>query len=771
MNAWNFVLNGLAVQPPVNWDSLEIELSFESDRPQAAMNATKLTWMSDPLYQQRGFQADAVRIIQDWIGGGLNSGQPGLFVGIPLSITVCTTGETVFNGIVDLSDSEVALGYQFLGSNQLSNDQITVKLIDKREDLMKELFESTSFAFLASGQAGANQNYSGNQQPLNVPLYNVVPGYGNLQYNIIPAPSVSFGGDFLPVSYQLNSIPDYAQDMIMLVTLMHVVKICEDILAIIKNIAAQIAAVIATAASVIDLPAALGLALAILEIIAQLIEAIFLLDVVSSFVAKCINDNIGPISWNLVPFDWVANPDCNNNYFCYTKFGMSTLTLCQRACAFFGMPFKSTILESEPYDRLVWLPAKRAWPTPNNTVVQILLNQSGITDTETRTQYDDFENWSSTQSWPTSAGISYGYPDGTIGEFFRNICDVFDARVKIIPDANGIPVVHLERWDQPIQQTNIVLPPVSDAPPFPVSVGTNSSEVASNYQLIYATDPSDYNTLYNTIGYSVQCQLNSTNMYNQDSMSSTLRGFTNRQLSCAQGLVKYDYTGVESIFNTIWGLFIVGLPNAIIGFINDLVGGVNAISGLIGIPPIPQFPEFPQNIIPQNKGVLQLYHHTTGAPKLLLSDNDISSWNGKLSTTPGEGSKLNQNNIPSSNDITEGYNDALSARTLFRNYHISSIGLATDLSGHQVHNNIIPNQWITFSGLSIPLCCSNFQELYNNNWCLLSDGITPAKITSLKWKPHDGVAKIDFRVPQLYTNNLTSTFTIDGTYNVGANDL
>jgi len=763
MNELSFVLNNVVVQPPLNWDTMEIELSFEESNPQATLNATKMVWYKDPLAVQRGFQADAVSTIQAWYANDGNSGSgQGVFYGIPLQITVCSTGALIFDGIVDLTDSETIFNC----------DEVTVKLIDKREDLVKQLFASMPWAALATGGAVGN---IASYNPY-VPQYNNIGGT-NYQWNIIPDlannPYFSSAGDYYAVSYQLNSVPDYAADLLMAMALIHVSTVVNllyslgvDIYSAAAVITTGIGAV-ATIATVAEIALLVGAMAAIIEYLFAMLDAL-------------INMNIGP-TLGTQSLSGLLQPvvDTNGNEFCFTKLAMSPWTLMKRACSYFGLGFSSTLETvtnsngQQHNASMLWMPSKKAWPVVNNVLATVFFKGlAGDIGYGTRAQYDDAFNL---RSGTINSGNSfaYGYPDGNIAEFFDDMCKIFNARAKIIPDpVNGVPVLHFERWDLPVIQSGVVLPPVSSEAPFNVPSGTNASELSATYQFIYATDGSDLNTLQNYTGTSCVATIVGDNPTLNSGSSitssySTLKGYKNMNPSCAQGLVKQQFTGAENVWNS--GLFVV--VDALIVLADVIFGLLSLVSlGSINL----EIPTVSQ--ITLATGPLQLWQHSTGAPKLLLADVPVNklgdgwtstsnpSFKGLLSTLNKSGTQANA-----------GDGDPLSARVLMYNYHTSSLAIVTDSNGQQTNSTnstygqIPPaNQWITYSNQVIPLCCEDFQALYNNNWAFLYDGVTPCKIDTLKWKPKDGTATISYRVQQEFTTNLNSTFIIDGQQTVGS---
>jgi len=92
-----FYLNDVAVDAPANWQSLLIELNFDSDAPDARVTINEWEWIRE--------NSDT---ITSWIADGLTGGV-GIFEGIPFRIELGKSGtiEQLYNGYLDLSTSQI----------------------------------------------------------------------------------------------------------------------------------------------------------------------------------------------------------------------------------------------------------------------------------------------------------------------------------------------------------------------------------------------------------------------------------------------------------------------------------------------------------------------------------------------------------------------------------------------------------------------------------------------------------------------------------------
>lgn len=115
-------------------------------------------------------------------------------------------------------------------------------------------------------------------------------------------------------------------------------------------------------------------------------------------------------------------------------------------------------------------------------------------------------------------------------------------------------------------------------------------------------------------------------------------------------------------------------------------------------------------------GMMSLSSDFIGIPKVVILKN------GKLPTN---------------------YRSELSARFLYDNFHASNSFVPA----------IVHNQWRVFKGVEIKFCFSDFLQVIDNNFCKTADG-KEARIDSLNWSFAKQTAIIDFRVKEIYTNNL-----------------
>lgn len=159
----NFYISNVAVPPPQNWQSLEIEIVF-TNNPQdttsnlASIKTNTLEWMKENA-----------STLNAWVKSGIMGGV-GIFEGIPLRIEIVAPqgNIVIFNGCINLVDEGVTF----------TCDIVKAPCRESKIDWLNDLSDSVSFAYLASiGQIGKS--------------------------------------DYIPVPYIRNNIPNYTEVMLM----------------------------------------------------------------------------------------------------------------------------------------------------------------------------------------------------------------------------------------------------------------------------------------------------------------------------------------------------------------------------------------------------------------------------------------------------------------------------------------------------------------------------------------------------------------------------
>lgn len=284
-----------------------------------------------------------------------------------------------------------------------------------------------------------------------------------------------------------------------------------------------------------------------------------------------------------------------------------------------------------------------------------------------------------------------GYPTNsdpiyTFGDCIRVYKQMFNAEYKIV---NGVFI--FERADFWQQNSGVVLPSIfNDQERLLERFNPNTSEFISNYNIHWAYDVQDQNTLDDTTGLSFQAITKPITVINKRLVN--MKGLTEISIPFALGKRKDGYTGLEDFAKSVFS------------FVDNLTGifggGTNFASKI---------------------------ENRIGA--MLLSSHFLTV--GKIVKMNGDKLDLNQRNI-------------LGASTFWFNYHF--INSFAEIKGTH-------NQWLRHLGSRIPITEDQLERIMSNNYLTSQDG-KRAMIEKLVWKPYKGTAIIDYRVNEKYTNNL-----------------
>jgi hypothetical protein len=291
-----------------------------------------------------------------------------------------------------------------------------------------------------------------------------------------------------------------------------------------------------------------------------------------------------------------------------------------------------------------------------------------------------------------------GYYSGTFGQLLEDLQIQTDGIPKVI---NGTLFFETEDWYQ--NQSNYHIPDMEVE-----LVGYNGEDIPSNYHLTYQNDNAD---LYNYDEYTGTDIVATTVLDNIVTPSNTLlTGLVDNQIPFTLPNVKTQETQLE---NTMAGIY-----NAWASLVNFVTSITNP-SAAPTLPPIPS----------STTEILKLDTHFTSVNKV-----------GVQTSGGGTGKTTSQSNV------------MLGAKKLFEDYHSQNIG--KPIYGYQ------GNQWKLYKAYKIPLCCEDFAQLKDNNYCKYLGN--DAKIISMNWNPYDEVADIDFMVREQYVTGMTVNLVYDG---------
>lgn len=281
-----------------------------------------------------------------------------------------------------------------------------------------------------------------------------------------------------------------------------------------------------------------------------------------------------------------------------------------------------------------------------------------------------------------------GFYKGTFGDFIRGQIEQYNGEIKIIGNT-----LFFERKGSFSNLSTYVIPEVD----FEFK-GDNSDEVSANYLIEYLYDEVDLNDFNAPAGRIIQANVEPVVVF--DKQNITLDGLQTRSIPYTLPNVKTTQSELEVEMILVFNAF---------AFL------VNSIASLFSSSstPIPYIP-FGSNI-----NVLQLDTHFTNHHKC-----GIYTGNGHTSS--------------SSSTI-------LGARELFDNFHYTEIV-------KPLYSNANGNQWETYEGYQVPMCCDTYLQIKDNNYGTYK-GDT-AHLLSVKWRPYDQTATLNFEANRKYTDNL-----------------
>lgn len=489
MQTFNFNIgypNPLSLVPitqPDNWQDLQLETSFENLSPEVVLNSTKLIW-----------KGENAAIMNSWLEGGITGNSNGIFEGIPLQITVCSTAQVVFFGIIDLTDPDT----------KFSCDIVQVKIRDKRMDMLTQLVDSISFSYLTTipGQAGF------------IKPGNITATHGH--------------GDYVPIAYQRNDIPSLESIATLIMILWDIYQIIEEVFNAIEN---GLEMIIAGSSSYpnIFLMITDYLIATLWFIYAGVLTAILI-----SLTEAAINCLISPV---------------------LQKYGMYARTLMQKTCDYFGLQFSSTIL-NDPlslYNNTIIMPAKSSWD--NN--ISFLVNILTLGDIKHLNEYDDVYNLdnggtaygyydgtpgdlirSLEQVFDAEAKITLNTSGQPILNFERWDFQ-YDLAVYTLPDiSDQVPFNSKGLFNSTGRSQS--------------AFGTNADEIIANYGIKYAIDTSDVNTLNSYDGNSCYATTTPANITTQKNV--VLKNLKQVNLEFSQVKRKETMTSMEGFFEDAYAV-------------------------------------------------------------------------------------------------------------------------------------------------------------------------------------------------------------------------
>lgn len=451
--------------------------------------------------------------------------------------------------------------------------------------------------------------------------------------------------DFRRVPYIINYIPDTMQLIVLSISLFLMVKeAVEAVKALAEGIADLVDAVVPVVGTGVGFGAVVVTAWDIGNIILSVLK-------VAALLAYTIAITYGIIKLMEQIFEQLMP---RKRY----HLGMTLQRLFEKACEHLGLTFKSDLLEQ-----------RKEWT---------LIPSKGHKGGEKPTGFEG--SWSETGVPSANDGWD------TFGDLIRVWTEALNADFKI---TNG--EFRLERWDFWDFAGNFVIGDYfTDQKRLIDKFKPNVDEAVANYNINYAYDTQDQNTLDNQNGRVFQAILEPNVVNNADLVN--LKGLQEIGITASLGLRKNELTEIEKV-------------------LKELAKAIDAITGAFG-----NGTNFAADI-EARKGSLHISSHFLTIPKLVVMKG------GKLAK--------NQRQI-------------VSARTLWEELHY--INSFAEINGEH-------NQWIRYEKVKVPFCIEDFIDLLDNNFCKTADG-QEARVERLKWKIWNDYAIIDYRVKRKYTDNL-----------------
>lgn len=357
--------------------------------------------------------------------------------------------------------------------------------------------------------------------------------------------------------------------------------------------------------------------------------------------------------------------------------GMKLITLLEKGAEHLGMTFESSIFEEDEFWKsVVILPAKfQSFPLDSEK------GKFGMTRPKPE--------------------IQTGYYEGSFGDILRICKTIFNAKILA---SDG--VIKLERVDKNTSVENYKLPNVEQE-----VYGTNASEINSTYNIRFAVDQTETNTIDNYEGTVTNVVTQPKAINNKDMV--LLKGLRREEIPFSRGNRKTKYTAPEEFFLII--------TKAFGSIIDKLIKNAPSIVKR-RIPP-----GGVSNLISNRLGMLSLSQDYFTSSKIIgcsLTGNPVSN---KVSTE-------------NANKINSEY--------LYDNFHyVNSFVPTTERPNAK--------QEVIYTA-RIPFCKEDFEKVTNNNIIFTFTGEV-STLQSLKWNTYHNFADVRYRVPQLLTSNLKET--------------
>jgi len=401
--------------------------------------------------------------------------------------------------------------------------------------------------------------------------------------------------------------------------------------------------------------------------------------------------------------------------------GMYVFTLCQKAAEYLDLDFKSTILESDPFSKLLIMPEtfNQFEPIDNNKdrFIQFSKSLIGVQDLL------DFDR--------------VGFYRGTFGDLLRELKNMFNA--KIILNDNEL---RLERIDYISNQSSYTLPKIDKSN---IPYRFNYEDFYSYYNLSFTLDLNDSNVVQNYQGNELQILTTPKSINKRKNLLGGnkkeiklgfARGIRRTKKNFIEKMFADVFDNMESIINNIQR--IATQKTIILDAIKIKLKKIKKVLDNLGVkfdneqPPratnldISDYINDLRDLLFRKSNVLLLQHDAVGVPKMLLMESDYYNWQNEAFIK-----------LDTRNDLI------VNSLYLYNNYHnINTF----------VGNN--HNQYKIYEIDEIPFCYDDYLKVKNNNIIFDSDGVTKGEVINLKWNIYNQTASIKYKSREKYTDNL-----------------
>lgn len=407
--------------------------------------------------------------------------------------------------------------------------------------------------------------------------------------------------------------------------------------------------------------------------------------------------------------------------------GMYVYTLCEKACEYLDLEFSSTILEKDPFSKMLILPETyQQFEAPDNVRKRFIEFSKALVGVQDLLDFD-----------------RVGFYRGTFGDLLRELKKAFNAKI-IIQDG----VLSLEKKDFIINESLYRMPNIdkSDIP-----FRFNSEEYYSYAKFSFTKDESEVNTIQNYIGTTVT-ELTYPKVINK--RKQVIGGNKNEiQLKFARGIRRTKKNFIERMFGDIFDNMtpIINEINTIrdkakrdFDKIKKKLNKPKKILSNLGIKfnkpqpiqdisdNIDKYLNDLRDLIFRKANVLLLEKDAVNVPKLLLMEADYYNWKDEAFVK-----------LDTRNDLI------INAFYLYKTFYDIDTFTGTNHNQHKIYT------------VNVPFCYDDYILVKNNNIIYDSDGITKATIISLKWNIYEQTAEIEYKVREKYTDNLESKTIID----------